>query len=215
MKNIDIKKIFSLLKPFKVKNYELLDLDRLIVYVLFLLEQKKVPLYFDYIAVASFKLFPKKFSMANFKQYPDTNRISKALRRLVDPKRKNWAKGSIEHGFSLTEAGKEMAIQVSELLKKPTRQKKRLPIVTRSRGRSPKDDIEEIEKSEIFQKWLQKNYQINDYEVLSFLSAMPYTPKELLCQYLEQLTQSAATVKNKTVSIFLAWLEKNFYHIFH
>lgn len=215
MKTIDVKKTLSLLKPFKVKNYDFLDLDRLMIYVLFLLEQKKVPLYFDYIAVASFKLFPRKFSMASFKQYPDTNRISKALRRLIDPKRKNWAKGSIEHGFFLTEAGREMAIQASKLLRKPSRQRKRLSIIMRSRGRSPKDDIEDIEKSEIFQKWLQKNYQINDYEVLSFLNAMPYTPKELLSQYLEQLKQSAATIKNEKVSNFLTWLEKKFHHIFH
>lgn len=218
MKKVDtnIKKIVLLLKPFNPKSYENFDLDRLVVYTLFTLEENKVPLYFDYIAVALFKLFPKKFSMANFKQYPDTNRMSKSLRRLADPKRKNWAKGSIENGFHLTEAGREIAIQASELLRYPSKQKKRLaPIIRKSRGRSPKDDVKEIEDSEIYQKWLQRNYQINDYEILSFLNAMPYTPKNLLLKYLEQLKKSSVTVGNKKVLNFLGWLEKKFYHIFH
>ena len=218
MKKIDtnIKKIVLLLKPSNSKSYENFDLDRLVVYTLFILEKNKVPLYFDYIAVALFRLFPKKFSMANFKQYPDTNRMSKSLRRLADPKRKNWAKGSIENGFYLTEAGKEIAVQVSELLKSPIKQKKPLrPIVKKSRGRSPNDDIKEIEDSELYHKWLQKNYQISDYEVLSFLKAVPYTPKDLLLGYLEQIKKSSVTVGNRKVSKFLEWLEKKFYHIFH
>ena len=216
MKNIDIKKTISLLKPFNQKNYENFDLDRLVAYALFILEKKKTPLYFDYITVVLFKLFPKKFSMANFKQYPDTNRISKSLRRLADPKRKNWAKGSIENGFFITEVGREIAIQVGELLKEPGKQKKQLLIATkRSRGRSPQDDVKDIEKSEIFQKWSQKNYKMNDYEVLSFLNTVPYTPKELLLKYLEQLQKSAVTIKNKKALSFLNWLGKKFYHIFH
>jgi len=216
MKDTNIKKNISKLKSFKPKHYENLDLDRLAVYTLVVLEKKKIPLYFDYIVVALFKLFPKKFSMANFKQYPDTNRINKVMRRLVDPKRKNWAKGSIENGFSITEIGREMAVQVSGLLKEPSKQRRKFPmVITRSRGRSPDDDIKEIEKSEIFHKWLQKNYKVNDYEVLSFLNAVPYTPKDLLLKYLEQLKKSTVTAKNKKVSKFLNWIGRKYHHIFH
>ena len=153
--------------------------------------------------------------MANFRQYPDTNRISKALRRLVDPKRKNWATGSIESGFYITEAGKEIAIQVDGLLKNPARQKRRMVFKKRSRGRSPNDDVKEIKDSLIFQRWLRKNYQITDYEVLSLLGAVPYTPKELLLEHLEHLKQSANTVNDKKVLNFLKWLGKKFNHIFY
>jgi len=215
-KPIDFKNKILKFRPLPFKNYENFDLDRLAICAMHFLEEYKIPLYFDYIAVSLFKFFPEKFSMANFRQYPDTNRISKALRRLVDQKRKNWATGSIENGFYITETGKEIAIQVGELLLNPDMLKRRpLSIIKKSRGRSSKDDIEEIKKSEIFQRWLQKNHQITDYEILSFLRAVPYTPKNLLLQYLENLKQSAVAMKDKKVIDFLGWLEEKFYNLFH
>lgn len=215
MKSIDYKKIVFNFRPFSVKSYENFDLDRLVVYSLIVLERKKIPLYFDHIVVGLFKMFPNKFSMANFKEYPDTNRISKSLRRLADPKRKNWATGNIENGFYLTETGKEVALQTEDLLKHPSRLKLSAASSSkRSRGRSPQDDVLEMEKSHLFQKWQNKDFSVTDYEVLSFLKAVPYTPKHLLSKYLEQLKQSAVAAKNKKVIAFLDWLEKKFKNLF-
>lgn len=215
MKNIDYKKIIFGFKPLSIKSYENFDLDRLVLYSIIVLERKRIPLYFDHIVVGLFKMFPNKFSMANFKEYPDTNRISKSLRRLADPKRKNWATGNIENGFYLTETGKEVALQTEDLLKHPTRLKpSSASSPKRSRGRSPQDDVLEIEKSHLFQKWQSKNFSVTDYEVLSFLKAVPYTPKHLLSKYLEQLKQSATAAKNKKILAFLDWLEKKFKNLF-
>ena len=218
MKNkndIDIKKVLLGLKSFPIANYDGFDLDRLVVYAIYTLERKKIPLYFDFIAVGLFRFFPKKFSMANFRQYPDTNRINKALRRLTDQKRKNWATGNIENGFYLTETGSEVAFEAEDLLKNPARLKLGTTSSSkRSRGRSPQDDVLEVEKSHLFQKWQSKNYAATDYEVLSFLKAVPYTPKHLLSKYLEQLKQSAMVAKNKKVVAFLGWLEKKFKNLF-
>ncbi len=215
-KEIDFKSRILTTKFLSVKKYENFDLDRLAIYAMYFLEKNKIPLYFDYIATALFKLFPTKFSMANFNQYPDTNRISKALRRLVDTKRKNWATGSIENGFYITDLGREIAIQVETILLSLHIQKKH-PLLSqkKSRGRSPKDDVEEIRNSEIFQRWLLKDYKITDYEVLSFLRAVPYTPKIFLLQYLENLRQSTITFKDRDALKFLKWLEKKFYNLFN
>ena len=98
------------------EKYQDLDLDRILLYTLVTMEEKKVPLFFDLLVVAAFRLFPKKFSMATFEQYPDTSRIDKAARRLVDPKRKGWATGNIENGFHLTDLGREVARETSILL---------------------------------------------------------------------------------------------------
>lgn len=197
-------------KHFPFVNYDSFDLDRLVVYTLYALEGKKIPLYFDFIAVGLFRLFPRKFSMANFIQYPDTNRISKALRRLTDQKRKHWATGNIENGFHLTDLGREMAKQVSGSLKNPLPRKDRKPIiVSKSRGKSPGDDIREIRVSEAFKKWFA-NEEVNNYEFFAFLKAAPYTPKQLLAEHLKRLKVSATTTKDKEVLEFLSWLEKKF-----
>ena len=207
---MNTKKILAGLKQLPAANYDGFDLDRLVVYTLFILEENKVPLYFDFIAVGLFRLFPRKFSMANFRQYPDTNRINKALRRLTDQKRKSWATGNIENGFYLTDLGREMAKQVSNSLKNPLPKKgRKLIVVSKSRGKSPSDDIQDIRISEAFKKWFASE-EVNNHEFFAFLKAAPYTPKQLLIEHLKRLKVSATTTKDKEVLEFLSWLEKKF-----
>ncbi|MDD5566583.1 MAG: hypothetical protein PHH01_00070 [Patescibacteria group bacterium] len=215
-KELDFKNKVLYISSITEEYYKNFDLDRLAAYALFLLEKNKVPLYFDYITVALFRLFPKKFAMANFEQYPDTNRISKSLRRLADHIRKNWANGNIENGFSLTEAGREIALRVEESLLNPKKQIKQIaPIVTRTRGRSPKDDVNDVIKSDLYQRWIKHDKSMTNYEVLSFLRAVPYTPKPLLLKNLENLKLSASSTKNKSAVNFLEWLENNFHQLFN
>ena len=204
------KKTITALKPFAPKAYENVDLDRLAVYALCVLEQKKIPLYFDYASVALFRLFPRKFSMSNFSQYPDNNRINKALRRLTDQTRKSWATGTVENGFSLTDLGREIGKQASEILKNPDRQgsPKATPL-KRSRGRSANVDASEIRDSETFKKWNAKE-SITNYEFFAFLKATSYTPKPLLLVHLNRLKNSANNAKDKEVANFLSWLGQEF-----
>lgn len=152
--------------------------------------------------------------MANFSQYPDTNRISKAMRRLTDQKRKRWATGNIENGFQLTDFGREMAMQVSSFLKNPKASRHNKPIVvTKSRGRSASDDIREIMESDVFKKWKAEK-EINNYDIFAFLKAAPYTPKPLLAEHLKKLKGSADVIKDKEISRFLTLLENKFQNIF-
>ena len=213
MSDINKKNILSL-KALTPKSYQNFDLDRLAIYALHTLEEKKIPLYFDYASVALFKLFPKKFSMANFVQYPDTNRISKALRRLADQKRKGWVTGAIENGFNLTALGREMALQTSKAIANPELHKAKPPVATKSRGKSASQEIVEIRESDTFQKW-KMNAVINNHEFFAFLKAAPYAPKELLVEHLNQLKTSSVAAGDKEVSDFLVWFETKFHNLLH
>ena len=177
-----------------------------------------MPLYFDYIVATLFRLFPNKFSMATFTQYPDTYRINNAIRRIAgslsDKKKTSWITGSVENGFYINETGREVAKQVKNFIKNPSRHRKAIA-KERSRGRSPLYDVKEITDSILFRRWQNNDLKISNYDVLSFLKAMPYTPKNLLLQYLENLKQSSNTVKNQDVSNFLKWIEEKFYNMFH
>lgn len=213
--NANIQRALFGMKHFPFVNYDSFDLDRLVVYTLYALEGKRIPLYFDFIAVGLFKLFPRKFSMANFAQYPDTNRISKALRRLTDQKRKRWATGNIENGFHLTDLGHEIAKQVLVFLENPKLKKGRKPIVvTKSRGRSPIEDVQEIRASEAFKKWFA-NEEVNNHEFFAFLKAASYTPKQLVAEHLKQLKASTVSAKDKEVLKFLSWLENKFQNLLY
>ncbi len=208
----DYRSKLSALRAFNEQAYESFDLDRLLTYAMHVLQKAAVPLYFDYICVAAFKLFPAKFSMANFSEYPDTNRLSKALRRLTDQQRKNWATGNIENGFHLSPAGEEIFNQVTARLQQPEKRETPKP-KTRTRGRSTTDDTNEVVTSEVFSKWKQ-GVEISEFEVSSFLGASPYVPKRLLKNHLESLKQSARAADSSDGQAFLDWLETQFIYMF-
>ena len=44
--------------------------EKLVVYAMYFLEKNDIPLLFNYICIASFKLFPERFHFGEFKQYP-------------------------------------------------------------------------------------------------------------------------------------------------
>lgn len=215
IKNVK-EKVFAI-KPLNREDYEKFDIDRLIVFGMFFLEKNKVPLYFEYIVVGLFKLFPKKFSMSNFSQYPDVYRINNGVRRLagsIKSKGVRWANGSVENGFTLTETGKEIAKQVEEFLNNPGKEISK-KMVSRSRGRSPLDDVKDIRESVAFKKWNSQKINITEYEIFSLLGSMPYAPKDLLKKHFEYLKEAALAAKDKEISRFLLWVENRFTKTFN
>jgi hypothetical protein len=209
----DDKKKITTLQAFPPKSYENFDLDRLSIYCIYVMQQNKIPLYFDYVAVGLFKLFPKKFSMANFSNYPDTYRINNSLRRLSGSLKSNvdkmgWVTGSAEHGFNITEVGIEIAKQVGIILKSPESSIEK-PKNKKTRGRSSVDDVKDIKESDAFKKWLSSE-EVSNYEFFAFLKATPYTPKPLLLEHLNKLKKSVAENSDKKAIEFINWLEKKF-----
>jgi hypothetical protein len=77
------------LKSFGEAKYENVDLDHLIMYVISQLEKIGADLSFENAAVAAFKLFPKKFSLPGYPEYPDGKRIHDCLFRCTF-KTKQW-----------------------------------------------------------------------------------------------------------------------------
>lgn len=62
------------LESFEEAKYENIDLDHLMMYAIGRLAKISVDLSFENAVVASFKLFPKKFSLLGFPNYPDQPR---------------------------------------------------------------------------------------------------------------------------------------------
>jgi hypothetical protein len=104
-----------LLEEVEASLYEGIDLDRLVVYAVAKLSGIQQDLSLENIIVASFKLFPKKFSLLGYGEYPDATRVEKSLWRSEGRKR-GWVGGMTAHGYSLTEKGRLIASHVNELL---------------------------------------------------------------------------------------------------
>jgi hypothetical protein len=56
-------------------NYMPLDKDRLVLFAVNYLESKKIEPTFDKVVATAFRLFPKKFSLIGFPEYPDGKTI--------------------------------------------------------------------------------------------------------------------------------------------
>jgi hypothetical protein len=199
------------LQSYQPKAYEALDLNRLTVYGISLLKEKAIPVTFETIVVALFRLFPKKFCLVGFEQYPDATRVNRALLQLR-PKYRNWATGDVQHGFVLTESGKKILEETKQRLLNPRQSTSRTKA---SRTRDLNRDIEDIQSSAAFTKFQAGNSsEISRLDVWGFLKASPYTPGEALRSYIDNLEVTARALERNDVVAFLDCILKRFPDIF-
>jgi len=205
----DVKDI----EAYDINKYRNIDLNSLAVYVISLLQEKNIPTTFEIIVVALFKLFPEKFSLEGFKEYPDSARINRALLQLR-PKYRNWAHGDVQLGYALSEEGKLQAAKVKLLLEKSHLQK---PLKSKPKKRTLATDAEilDIEKSKVFRMYNEgKEDSLTDHDVYTLFRAYSYTPPKTLREYLNKLKGHAQFNNRNDIKEFLNWLEKRYFHVF-
>jgi hypothetical protein len=81
-------------------DYLSMDKDRLILISIDHLNSKNIESTFDKLTVATFKLFPKKFSLIGFPEYPDAKTVNDCV------KTKKRVFGNAQTGYKVTEKGK-------------------------------------------------------------------------------------------------------------
>jgi len=211
----DKESIKKICKPFPYKKYEQIDLNSLAAYTIKLLKENNIYLNFENVAVALFLMFPKKFCMSDFEEFPDTNRINRTVNLQLRPKYQNLAFGDPKIGYSLTEKGKAIAEQTQKILENETfegNQLKKSIIKDDISQRTTNPEIE-IEKrilsTDLYKKYLKdKNSNIEKIEVYELLNASPYTSKEKIRKYYTYLKVLCKKSNNKGALDFLEWVEK-------
>lgn len=149
------------LKPLVFEKYENWDLDRLIMYTMGRLAKMKLDLSYENAVVAAFKLFPKKFSLPGFPNYPDSNRVMHCLSRCTLNNRK-WLGGKLRQGFFLTERSEKIISEVEELLESKITKK----AGSNSKTRRKETIISEVKKSKACIKYFSNEQDsITDAEV--------------------------------------------------
>jgi len=90
------------LQPLPHERYARIGLDHLLMYAVGRLKDIDADLSFENIVVAAYRLFPKKFALVGYPEYPDAKRAHKCLRRCTY-KTTRWLGGKERQGFALTE----------------------------------------------------------------------------------------------------------------
>jgi len=211
--NPRLTKLKEICKPFHHEAYKSIDNNRLAVYAIALLSENNLQVTQEAVTVTLYLLFPEKFSLVGFKEYPDAERVNRTLLQLGS-KYRNWSVGNKHIGYSLNETGRLVLEQTKKLLETPgTRQVKK--IILKQRTIDPNVEIGEIEQTSLFKAYKSgERNNFDEFAIWELLRAFPYTPKSALVERLKSMIESAKLSGRDDVVEFLKWVKTKFSDVF-
>lgn len=200
------KNLINNLKPIDYSKYkDITSYEKLMLYVALVLENKKIPLTFNYLCISAFKLFPDVFCCDNeFKEFPSVDRLNRTIMHLKYVKVKPFLTGTVESGYSLTNLGKSVAIEVESIIKNTNIEDKvKAPMIDTHKKGFSKDYIEFV-SSDSYKKYLEAN-EIDVMYIWEFFKVTPYTQLKTTKDNLENILNYA---KEKNDNKCIEYIEK-------
>ncbi len=199
--------------------YADVDLNRLTTYTIAALGKADIPSTIENIAVANHRMFPRRFAMVGFPEFPDISRVNRALLQLR-PKYRNWATGATRTGWALTRAG----VAEADALDKKLHTLASSTSVAEDRSAEPsgvtkrtvhgEDVLSRVRSSDAFKKSQSGWAGIGALEVFDVLDAYSHTPSNVLRRRIRELRTIAADKNDVAVSKFLQQLVETFPTLF-
>ena len=203
---------------FDPNNYSKVILNDLVVYSVYYLHRQGSEITSEDIVSVCFVLFPKRFSMRKYPQYPDSGIVS---RRWGDCKRKGYLRGNAVKGFQITARGIKRAEKVEKLLGKPLK-----PVrVEKARVEKPavpekeavhhelkahaKKYVRSIETSDAY-KHYKKRLPLNEFDFRSLLLCTMESPPTTLARNLNQFKEYVNIHDRKDLLSFLEFCGEKF-----
>jgi hypothetical protein len=188
--------------------YIKISLNDLIVYSVHYLHNQAGEITSEDIISACFELFPRRFSLRKYPNWPDSAVVS---RRWSDCKSRGYIVGSTAKGFKLTAKGFRYAEKVGKSLgrERPVR---RMPTEIKTRaGRF----VRSIERSDAFIHYQEngRGSKINEFDFRSMLLCTMESSPATLERNLEQFREYVGVYHRKDLLTFLDICEKRFSHL--
>lgn len=195
-------------KKFDEKIYTSIAIDKLTIFAIFHLTIQGEECAFERIVKECFDLFPKRFSLRRYGEWPDSNRVYLSMMRCRDS---GWIVGNEKSGFKITEFGKKVAEEVYNQLNSAfvTKIRKKINMKPRERGEAI---INFIKKSKAFAKFSEDkdNFNITEAELREMLGATRETPKRVLRQNYEYYLNISRDYGEKELLEFLSICKNRF-----
>jgi hypothetical protein len=193
------------LEPFDETRYESIDIDRLVMYTAVELERRGIELSLENIIVGAFTLFPKRFSLLGYPQYPDATRVEKSLWRCKG--KKKWIGGKTRHGYQLTDRTRAIARQTAAQLSVPALRRRKVG----TRERRKETIVRELMSSPAYLKYAKGSKEsVTEADFCYALQGTLDSPKEILRENLASLRTVAEELERGDLAAFLDWLQKQF-----
>lgn len=191
--------------------YGRIALNDLVTFAVYFLSQHGGEINAEDIVAACFKLFPERFQLRGYSEWPDSTVVNK---RWLDCRTRGLLHGSTAGGFSLTAKGLELAEKVSAILMgkqrlfaKPGLEKVSGEMRTRA-GRF----VRSLETSEAFQKFSVNgpSANISEFDFRDMLLCTMESSERTLRNNLEQFRQFAALCRRADLVEFLNECQRKF-----
>lgn len=189
--------------------YQKIGYDELVTYAIYHLEQDSREATFENIVAECFQLFPARFHLQGYPQWPDSSRVNKSwLRCRTD---KGYVVGRVKEGFRLTPRGVQAANDVEAQLYRGRVQK---PHVRRLAKTGTKEGslISEIERSTAFRAYVEAGNVdgVSEFDFRDALVCTMDTQAAVLNGNIHQFEDAANAYGRDDVLEFLGSCRKRF-----
>jgi hypothetical protein len=178
------------------------------------------------VAVLNWRLFPTKFAMVGWPQYPDAFRTNRSLLQ-GQPKYRNWLTGAASKGFSLNDRGIEVALDLIKRLGPPLTTEGEVlgsggaisdsasRMGVRARSIEPERELERARNSRLFEKW--RSGVMGDRDLIhvhALLGIFEHTPAKAREKRMKDLERCANDINDGEMKRFLADVRQNYPMVF-
>ena len=210
---------------FDPSHYSKVILNDLVVYSVYYLHKQGPDITSEDIISACFVLFPKRFSMRKYPQYPDSGIVS---RRWSDCKSRGYLKGNATNGFQITARGIKRAEKVEKSLGEPMKPTRVAKATSSPKGKAEKPPVpvkeaavhpelkahakkyvRSIEMSDAY-KHYQKKLPLNEFDFRSLLLCTMESPPATLTRNLNQFKEYVSIYDRKDLLSLLEFCEGKF-----
>jgi len=157
--------------------YTSVSLTKLTIFAISTIENNGEECAYERVVKECFTLFPKRFSLQRYPEWPDGARIKIEILRCRD---NGWVTGNEKNGFQITSLGRRVAEEVlKELQQGPARELR--PTQTRDRGDTV---LRYLKKSEAYKRYQEnkENFIITEEEFRRLIISTFETPPKVLEQ---------------------------------
>jgi hypothetical protein len=200
--------------------YTKITLNDLLVYSIYYLHRQGSGITSEDVISACFLLFPKRFSMRKYPQWPDAGIVR---RRWSDSKSKGYLRGNAASGFQITPRGIKRAEKIEKSLgraikptpaARPRTKTSVLPVETvhpelRARARKY---VRSIEASDAYRHFIKRK-PINEFDFRSLLLCTMESPPAVLARNMEQFKVYVQIHERTDLLTFLEFCEAKFPHL--
>lgn len=209
------------LRSFGRDSYEDYALTTLTAYVVHWLQKWGIPTSLENVAVASHRLFPVKFGMVGWSEFPDVNRTNRSVLQMR-PKYRNLATSASDKGVFLNQRGIEEATALIAKLGPPVTDAGQLTAIIdeevrpevgkRARSIHPESDVEAVRRSPLFELHTSSRFdEAEAIDLIGLLDVYDHTPSAEKRSILRRLVESAKEVKDSEVVEFLGKIQTRFH----